>query len=174
MTSYEKRLEEHMRDMEEGRRADIEKVEKMTMANIDRLEKLIETKHNEQYARLRLELGLRQSNRKMFWVAVVVVILGLVIYLSGYSGSKVSYLMLEWKDGYKKVENDHCQIFYVVSSWTIEILNFSYDGSWSVKSVFVDGYWYFKSFDDCQQALFIRRFINNFSWFIRVLPSLGP
>ncbi|XP_062154844.1 uncharacterized protein LOC133862932 [Alnus glutinosa] len=95
MTSYEKRLEEHMRDMEEGRRADIEEVEKMTMANIDRLEKLIETKYNEQYARLRLELGLRQSNRKMFWVAVVVVSLGLVIYLSGYSGSKVSYLMLE-------------------------------------------------------------------------------
>jgi len=31
-------LEEHMRDMEEGRQADIEKVEKMTMANIDRLE----------------------------------------------------------------------------------------------------------------------------------------
>jgi len=60
MTSYEKRLEEHMRDMEEGRRADIEKVEKMTMANIDRLEKLIETKHNEQYERLRLELGLHK------------------------------------------------------------------------------------------------------------------
>jgi hypothetical protein len=95
MTSYEKRLEEHMRDMEEGRRADIEKVEKMTMSNIDRLEKLIETKHKEQYARLRLELGLCQSNRKMFWVAVVVIILGLVIYLSGYSGSEVSYLMLE-------------------------------------------------------------------------------
>jgi hypothetical protein len=31
----------------------------------------------------------------MFWVAVVVIILGLIIYLSGYSGSKVSYLMLE-------------------------------------------------------------------------------
>jgi hypothetical protein len=30
MTSYEKRLEEHMRDMEEGRQADIEKAEKMT------------------------------------------------------------------------------------------------------------------------------------------------
>jgi len=95
MTSYEKRLEEHMRDIEEGRRADIEKVEKMTMANIDRLEKLIETKHNEQYARLQLELGLRQSNRKIFWVAVLVIILGLVIYLSGYSGFEVSYLMLE-------------------------------------------------------------------------------
>jgi hypothetical protein len=62
-TSYEKRLEEHMRDMEEGRQADIEKVEKMTMANIDRLEKLIETKHKEQYERLRLELGLCQRNR---------------------------------------------------------------------------------------------------------------
>jgi len=92
ITSYEKRLEEHMRDIEEGRRADIEKVEKMTMANIDRLEKLIETKHKEQYERLRLELGL---NRKMFWVAVVVIILGIVIYFSGYSGSEVSYLMLE-------------------------------------------------------------------------------
>jgi len=92
MTSYEKRLEEHMRDMEEGRRADIEKVEKMTMANIDRLEKLIETKHKEQYERLRLELG---HNRNMFWAAVVVIILGIVIYFSGYSGSEVSYLMLE-------------------------------------------------------------------------------
>jgi lipopolysaccharide export LptBFGC system permease protein LptF len=92
MTSYEKRLEEHMRDIEEGRRADIEKVEKMTMANIDRLEKLIETRHNEQYERLRLELGL---NRKMFWAAVVVIILGIVIYFSSYSSSEVSYLMLE-------------------------------------------------------------------------------
>jgi len=94
MTSYEKRLEEHMRDIEEGRRADIEKVEKMTMANIDRLEKLIETRHKEQYERLRLELGL---NRKMFWVVVVVIILGIVIYFSSYSGSEVSYLMLEWR-----------------------------------------------------------------------------
>jgi hypothetical protein len=63
MTSYEKRLEEYMRDMEEGRQADIEKVEKMTMTNIDKLEKLIETKHKEQYERLRLELGLCQRNR---------------------------------------------------------------------------------------------------------------
>jgi hypothetical protein len=41
-----------------------------------------------------LELGL---NRKMFWfwAAVVVIILGIVIYFSGYSGSEVSYLMLE-------------------------------------------------------------------------------
>ncbi|XP_062160416.1 ras-related protein RABC2a-like isoform X2 [Alnus glutinosa] len=52
MTSYAKRLEEHMRDMEEGRRANIDKVEKMTMTNINSLEKLIETKHKEQYARL--------------------------------------------------------------------------------------------------------------------------
>jgi uncharacterized membrane protein YvbJ len=59
MTSYEKRLEEHMRDIEEGRRADIEKVE------------------------------------KMFWAAVVVIILGIVIYFSSYSSSEVSYLMLE-------------------------------------------------------------------------------
>jgi hypothetical protein len=95
MTSYEKRLAEHMRDMEEGRRADIEKVEKMTMANIDRLEKLIETKHKEQYERLRLELGLCQSNRKMFLSAVVLIILCIVIYFSGYNGSEVSYLMLE-------------------------------------------------------------------------------
>jgi uncharacterized membrane protein YvbJ len=59
MTSYEKRLEEHMRDIEEGRRADIEKVE------------------------------------KMFWAAVVIIILGIVIYFSSYSSSEVSYLMLE-------------------------------------------------------------------------------
>jgi hypothetical protein len=64
MSSYEKRLEDRMRDIEEGRRADIERVEKVTMANIDRLEKLIETRHKEQYERLRLELGL---NKKMFW-----------------------------------------------------------------------------------------------------------
>jgi hypothetical protein len=83
MTSYEKRLEDHMRDIEEGRRADI-----------DRLEKLIETRHKEQYERLRLELGLNRK-RFWFWAAVVVIILGIVIYFSGYSGSEVSYLMLE-------------------------------------------------------------------------------
>jgi len=41
-----------------------------------------------------LELGLCQNNRKMFWSAVVI-ILGIVIYFSSYSGSEVSYLMLE-------------------------------------------------------------------------------
>lgn len=94
MTSYEKRLKDHMRDIEEGRRADIEKVEKVTMANIDRFDKLIETRHKEQYEKLRLELGL---NRKMFWfwTTIVVIILGIVIYFSGYSSSEVSYFMLE-------------------------------------------------------------------------------
>ncbi|XP_062160993.1 uncharacterized protein At4g04775-like [Alnus glutinosa] len=89
MISYEKRLEEHMRDMEKGRRADIEEVEKKTMANIDRLEKLIETKHKEQYERLRLELGLCQNNRKMFWSAVVI-ILGIVIYFSSIAVLKLA------------------------------------------------------------------------------------
>jgi hypothetical protein len=39
-------------------------------------------------------LGL---NRKMFWfwTAIVVIILGIVIYFNGYSSSEVSYLMLE-------------------------------------------------------------------------------
>jgi hypothetical protein len=38
MTSYEKKLEEHIRDMEKGRPADNDKVEKMRKADIDRLE----------------------------------------------------------------------------------------------------------------------------------------
>jgi hypothetical protein len=47
MTAYEKKLEEHMRGMEEGRRADIDRLEKRRKADIDRLEKLIQTKYKE-------------------------------------------------------------------------------------------------------------------------------
>jgi hypothetical protein len=55
---------------------------------------LIETKCNDQYVRLRRELELHQSNWKMFRASIVVVILLVVFYLSGYGQPRGTYLML--------------------------------------------------------------------------------
>jgi hypothetical protein len=93
MFAYEKKLMEHLKDMEERRQA-----------NIDRFEKLIETKYKEnmdQYVKLRRQLELCQINGnlyqyrdEMFKAAVTVIILLLLFYLRGYSGSRGSNLML--------------------------------------------------------------------------------
>jgi hypothetical protein len=60
-----------------------------------KLQNLMLSKNKEQYDKLRSELGLCESNRKMFRAALVVIVLGLVLYLGGFSGSRVSYLMLK-------------------------------------------------------------------------------
>jgi hypothetical protein len=70
------------------------RMEDRHQANIDRLEQLIETKCNDQYVRLRRELELHQSNWKMFWASIIVVILLVVFYLSGYGQPRGTYLML--------------------------------------------------------------------------------
>ncbi|XP_062143353.1 uncharacterized protein LOC133881430 [Alnus glutinosa] len=83
MSPYEVKVMEHFKRMEDRHQADI-----------DRLEQLIETKCNDQYVRLRQELGLHQSNWKMSRAVIVVVILLLVFYLSGYGQPRGTYLML--------------------------------------------------------------------------------
>jgi len=70
MTSYETKIMERLKVLDDRRKADS-----------DRLEKLIETKDNDQYVKLRRELELCQTNEKMFqmfWAMIVVVILLLV------------------------------------------------------------------------------------------------
>jgi hypothetical protein len=83
MSPYEVKVMEHFKRMEDRHQA-----------NIDRLEQLIETKCNDQYVRLRRELELHQSNWKMFRASIVVVILLVVFYLSGYGQPRGTYLML--------------------------------------------------------------------------------
>jgi hypothetical protein len=65
------------------------------LADNDRVEELIERKCKEHYDQLRRELGLGRNNRKMFWATALVIILLLVFYFSGYSGSRGTILMLE-------------------------------------------------------------------------------
>jgi hypothetical protein len=84
MSAYDKRLTEHLKQMEERRHADNDKVEE-----------LIERKCKEHYNQLRWELGLGQNNWKMFWTTTLVISLLLVFYFSGYSGSRGTILMLE-------------------------------------------------------------------------------
>jgi hypothetical protein len=74
---------EHFKHMEDTHQADI-----------DRLEQLIETKCNDQYVGRRRELELHQSNWKMSRAVIVVVILLLVFYLSGYDQPRGTYLIL--------------------------------------------------------------------------------
>jgi hypothetical protein len=68
MSAYEKRLTKHLKEKEERRHADNDKVEE-----------LIEIKCNEHYDKLQRELGLGQNNWKMFWITLLVVILLLVV-----------------------------------------------------------------------------------------------
>lgn len=69
MSAYEKRLMEHLKDMEERRHVDN-----------DRFKKLIERKCKEQYDKLQRELGLGQNNGNMFRATALVIILLLVFY----------------------------------------------------------------------------------------------
>jgi hypothetical protein len=84
MSAYEKRLTEHLQQMEERR-----------LADNDRVEKLIEIKCKKHYDQLRRELGLGRNNGMMFWATILVIILLLVFYFSGYSGSSGTIFMLE-------------------------------------------------------------------------------
>jgi endonuclease III-like uncharacterized protein len=83
MTSYKTKIIERLKVLDDRKQADS-----------DRLKKLIETKYNDQYVKLQWELGLCQTNGKMFRDTIIVVILLLVFYLSGYGGSGDIYLML--------------------------------------------------------------------------------
>jgi len=58
MSTYERKMMEHLKDMGERR-----------LADIDRLKKLIETKYNEnmdQSVKLRQQLGLCQTSGKLY------------------------------------------------------------------------------------------------------------
>jgi hypothetical protein len=68
-------------------------MEERRHADNDRVEELIERKCKEHYDTLRLGLG--QNNGKMFRATALAIILLLVFYFSGYSGSRGTNLMLE-------------------------------------------------------------------------------
>jgi hypothetical protein len=84
MSAYEMRLMERLKDIDERRHVDN-----------DRLEKLIERKCKKQYDKLWPKLGLGQNNGKMFWATALGIILLLVFYVSGYNGSRGTNLMLK-------------------------------------------------------------------------------
>jgi len=83
MSAYEKGLMGYLKQMEERRHDDNDKVEKM-----------IERKCNEHYAKLCREFGLGQNNGRMFRATSLVIILLLVFYFCGYSGPRGTNLML--------------------------------------------------------------------------------
>ncbi len=68
-------------------------MEERRHADNDRVDELIERKCKEHYDTLRLGLG--QNNGKMLRAALLVVILLLVFYFSGYSGPRSTKLMLK-------------------------------------------------------------------------------
>jgi uncharacterized Rmd1/YagE family protein len=60
-----------------------------------RVEELMERKCREHCEQLRRELGSSQNNRNMLRVTLLVVILVLVFYFSGFSGPRSTKLMLK-------------------------------------------------------------------------------
>jgi len=113
MTTYETKIMERLKVLDDRRNADNDRLEKLIETKVNdqylklekliekiyndqyvKLEKLIEEKYKNKYVKLRRELEQCQSNGKIFWGMIVVVILLLIFYLSGYSGSRGTYLML--------------------------------------------------------------------------------
>jgi uncharacterized membrane protein len=116
MTTYETKIMERLKVLDDRRKADSDRLEKLIEKKYNdqyvklekliekkykdeyvKLEKLIEKKYNDQYVKLQRELELCRTNGKMFRMfraMIVVVILLLVFYLSGYGGSRGIYLML--------------------------------------------------------------------------------
>jgi preprotein translocase subunit SecF len=97
MSAYEKRLEQHLKEMEERRQADN-----------DRVEELIEKKCKEQLAQHLKEMeetveeliGKKCKEQlaqhgKMFRVSLLVIILVLAFYFSSYSEPRHTNLMLK-------------------------------------------------------------------------------
>jgi lipopolysaccharide export LptBFGC system permease protein LptF len=113
MTTYETKIMERLKVLDDRRNADNDRLEKLIETKVNdqylilekliekkykdqyvKLEKLIEEKYKNKYVKLRWELEQCQSNGKIFWGMMVVVILLFVFYFSGYSGSRGTYLML--------------------------------------------------------------------------------
>jgi lipopolysaccharide export LptBFGC system permease protein LptF len=113
MTTYETKIMERLKVLDDRRNADNDRLKKLIETKINdqylilekliekkyndqyvKLEKLIEEKYKNKYIKLRRELEQCQSNGKIFWGMIVVVILLFVFYLSGYNESRGTYLML--------------------------------------------------------------------------------
>jgi len=98
MSAYEKGLAQHLKEMEERRQADNDKVEELIGKKCkeqlaqylkemeEKVEELIEKKCKEQLA---------QRNKKMFRVLLLVVILLLAFYFCSYSEPRHTNLMLK-------------------------------------------------------------------------------
>jgi CHASE3 domain sensor protein len=100
MSAYEKRLAQHLKEMEERRQPDNDKVEELIEKKKckeqlaqhlkemeEKVEELIEKKCKEQLA---------QHNEKMFRVLLLVVILLLAFYFCSYSEPRHTNLMLNF------------------------------------------------------------------------------
>jgi hypothetical protein len=111
MSPYEKELAKYLREMEEKMIANNDKVnafikEKcnehydklqrdLELGQNDKVDALIGKKCKKHYDKLRRKFGLGQNNWKMLRAALLVVILLLVFYVSGYSGTRSTKLMLK-------------------------------------------------------------------------------
>jgi hypothetical protein len=111
MSPYEKGLAKYLREIKEKKTADndrmsayigeicIEQYDKLRrdleLGENDKVDALIGKKCKKHYDKLRQELGLCQNNSKMLKVAFLVVILVLLFYVSGYSETRSTKLMLK-------------------------------------------------------------------------------
>jgi hypothetical protein len=98
MTTYETKIMEPLKILDDRRKADSDRLEKLIETKDNdqfvklekliekkkyndqyvKLEKLIEKKYNDQYVKLQRELELCQTNGKMFRAMIIVIILLLV------------------------------------------------------------------------------------------------
>lgn len=112
MSPYEKGLAKYLRGMEEKRIADNDRVdafiEEKCKEHYNKLQQDLELGQNDKvdamigkkkckkhYDKLRREFGLGQNNWKMLNAAILVIILLLVFYVSDYSGTRSTKLMLK-------------------------------------------------------------------------------
>jgi len=111
MSPYEKGLAKYLREMEEKKTADNDRIsayirEKcreqydilrrdLELGQTDKVDALIGKKCKKHYAKLRQEFGLCQANSKLLKAAFLVVILVLLFYVSSYSETRSSKLMLQ-------------------------------------------------------------------------------
>jgi len=111
MSLYEKGLAKYLRGMEEKKTADYDRISSymeekcieqcdklqrdLELGQNDKVDALIGKKCKKHYNKLRQELGLCQNNSKMLKAAFLVVILVLLFYVSGYSETRSTKLMLK-------------------------------------------------------------------------------
>jgi hypothetical protein len=103
----------------------LQQMEDRMHADNVRVEELIEWKCREHCDKLRWELGSSQNNGNMLRAALLVVILVLVFYFSGFSGPRSTKLMLKWQLLNKFGYTSFCDFEFVRFEFSVFLLVYS-------------------------------------------------